>query len=106
QLRKLLADCTIFRSRCPVDAAQLFARRHEVHGSSSAYYFWNLSSREWRMMSGIWLKVKTSVIGMIAQTLNATQKSVEKPRQTISLSTARNRKKIPQRSVSLRQPSA
>ena len=58
------------------------------------------------MISGIWLKVKRRVIGMMPQTLNATQVSVEKLRQTISLSTARNRKNRPQRNVSLRQPSA
>ena len=58
------------------------------------------------MISGIWLKVKTSVIGMMPQTLKATQASVENDRQTTSLTTARNRKNRPQRSVSLRQPSA
>ena len=38
------------------------------------------------MISGIWLKVKSSVIGMMPQTLKATQASVEKLRQTTSLS--------------------
>ncbi len=58
------------------------------------------------MMSGIWLSVKAIVIGIVPQTLKATQKSVLNERQTTSLRTARNRKNRPQRSVSLRQPSA
>ena len=44
------------------------------------------SSIEWRMISGICGKVKTSVIGMMPQTLKVTQASVEKLRQTTSLS--------------------
>ena len=56
------------------------------------------------MISGSCAKVKASVIGMVPQTLKLTQKSSEKLRQTTSLSTARNRKKIPQRKVSFCQP--
>src|SRR5690606_31741305 len=50
--------------------------------------------------------VNSTVSGMMPQTLNATQKSVEKPRQTTSFSTASSRKNTPQRRVSLRQPSS
>ena len=58
------------------------------------------------MISGIWLSVKTSVIGMMPHTLKVTQVSVENDRQTTSLTIARNRKNRPQRNVSFRQPSA
>jgi hypothetical protein len=58
------------------------------------------------MISGIWLMVKASVIGIVPQTLNAIQKSVEKLRQTTSFTIARNRKNRPQRKVSLRQETA
>ena len=47
------------------------------------------------MISGIWLSVKSSVIGMMPQTLNATQKSVEKLRQTISLSDGEKQEEQP-----------
>ena len=63
-------------------APQFLARRDEVH-STSPYLLRLVSSSEWRMISGIWLMVKTSVIGMMPQTLNATHVSVEKLRQTI-----------------------
>ena len=46
------------------------------------------------------------VSGMMPKTLKLTQMSVEKFRQTISLSTASTRKKRPQRKVSFRQPSS
>ncbi|QTK80335.1 hypothetical protein AT6N2_C2777 [Agrobacterium tumefaciens] len=63
-------------------------------------------STEWRMTRGICAMVKMMVIGIVPQTLKATQVSVENMRQTTSFSTARKRKKMPQRRVSLRQPSS
>ena len=50
--------------------------------------------------------VIATVIGIVPQTLKLTQASSEKLRQTTSLRTARNRKKIPQRRVSFLQPSS
>ena len=58
------------------------------------------------MISGICDSVKRMVMGMVPQTLKATQKSVEKERQTTSFRIARKTKNRPQRSVSLRQPSS
>ena len=43
------------------------------------------------MISGICAKVKIRVMGIVPQTLKATQKSVEKLRQTTSFRTARKR---------------
>ena len=59
------------------------------------FYASSFFSRECRMINGIWLNVKSSVIGITAHTLNVTQKSVVVLRQTISLITARNRKNSP-----------
>ena len=50
--------------------------------------------------------MKMMVIGMVAQTLKLTQKSLEKLRQTISLASARKKKKQAQRKVSFVQPSS
>ena len=58
------------------------------------------------MISGIWLRVNSTVIGIVPQTLKATQKSVEKLRQTTSLMMASTMKNRPQRKVSLFQPSS
>jgi hypothetical protein len=58
------------------------------------------------LISGIWVRVKTKVIGRMANTLKVTQVSVETERQTISLRMASPKKNSPQRSVSLRQPSS
>ncbi|MNY79278.1 hypothetical protein D3C86_2198470 [compost metagenome] len=57
------------------------------------------------LSSGSCVIEKATVSGMMPQTLKATQKSVEKLRQTISLSTASTTKNKPQLSVSRHQPS-
>ena len=64
---QLLADGAVAGGL--VVRAQLFAAGQEIIGPYSVLPAF--SSSEWRMISGIWLRVKSSVSGMMPQTLNA-----------------------------------